>query len=64
MAAVYKSDLKDGESLGEYMNRMTNKTARKSSPSKTKPKTTRVAINKDDKFGNMISKALKSYKKG
>ena len=66
MAAVYKSDLKDGESLTEYMNRQPTKTARKSSPSKTKtkPKTTRVAINKDDKFGNMISKALKSYKKG
>tara|TARA_R110001606_G_scaffold32921_1_gene98980 strand:+ start:40 stop:885 length:846 start_codon:yes stop_codon:yes gene_type:complete len=38
MAAVLKSDLKGGESLGEYMNRMTNKTARKSSPSKKKKK--------------------------
>ena len=38
MAAVYKSDLKDGESLREYMNRMTNKTAKKSTPAKKEVK--------------------------
>ena len=32
MAAVLKSDLKGGESLRQYMNRMTSKTAKKSPP--------------------------------
>ena len=38
MAAVLKSDLKDGESLRQYMNRMTNKTAKKSTPAKKEVK--------------------------
>ena len=38
MAAVLKSDLKGGESLGQYMNRMTNKTAKKSTPAKKEKK--------------------------
>ena len=38
MAAVLKSDLKDGESLRQYMNRMTKKTAKKSTPAKKEKK--------------------------
>lgn len=55
MAAVLKSDLKDGESLGQYMNRMTNKTARKRPPSKSKSKQKSVAQArrfKNDNFGD------------
>ncbi len=53
MAAVLKSDLKDGESLGQYMNRMTNKTARKRPPSKSKQKSVAQARRfKNDNFGD------------
>ena len=53
MAAVYKSDLKDGESLREYMNRQPTKTARKRPPSKPKQKSVAQARRyNNDNFGD------------
>ena len=52
MAAVLKSDLKDGESLRQYMNRMTNKTAKKSTPAK-KEKKKEVKVASNSKFSGL-----------
>ena len=49
MAAVYKSDLKDGESLREYMNRQPTKTSKKSTPAK-KEKKKEVKMASNSKF--------------
>jgi len=54
MAAVLKSDLKDGESLRQYMNRMTNKTSRKSTPAK-KEKKKEVKMASNSKFSGLGS---------